>query len=334
MFALIVWGIGVSLKAIFFGLLVPYILYYRVYCYFLAKWHYQKEGAKINSDSWPVLGSILPLLRMQLRSNKTGDNLHPMTHLYNEEVQTNSGCYVFFMTNEPCVSILDPKVVQAMCTTHNSQFDKHPLVLNLVRKLLGEGILFSQTDTRWRKRRTAISPAFYKGKLVKLVELAKDMVVETNERWQKLAVNGRTRINFMEEVSNMHVKILLKCALGEDVSEKLIDFESNGKVEKKTISYSLRTTFHHLLNRMSDPHVIFFPFLADKFIFPGERAIERNCQRLREYILKVVQDRRERMKHAPEDAGDLLGILLEDQNFNGDDVMIVDECITFFFAGS
>lgn len=30
----------------------------------------------------------------------------------------------------------------------------------------------------------------------------------------------------------------------------------------------------------------------------------------------------------------MLGILLEDPNFEGDDRMIIDECLTFFFAGS
>jgi cytochrome P450 len=46
--------------------------------------------------------------------------------------------------------------------------------------MLGNGILFSQTNIDWRKRRTAISPAFYKGKLVKLFEMAKSVVLETN----------------------------------------------------------------------------------------------------------------------------------------------------------
>ena len=32
--------------------------------------------------------------------------------------------------------------------------------------------------------------------------------------------------------------------------------------------------------------------------------------------------------------GDFLEILLKDENFAGNDDMIVDECLTFFFAGS
>ena len=36
----------------------------------------------------------------------------------------------------------------------------------------------------------------------------------------------------------------------------------------------------------------------------------------------------------PMDFGDFLGILLTDENFKGNDDMIVDECLTFFAAGS
>lgn len=85
---------------------------------------------------------------------------------------------------------------------------------------------------------------------------------------------------------------------------------------------------------MSDPHVVFFPFMADWYLTPREQAIRRNCQRLRDYILKMVHARRAANKVAKNDAGDLLGILIEDENFHGDDRMIVDECLTFFFAGS
>jgi cytochrome P450 len=74
---------------------------------------------------------------------------------------------------------MDPKIVQDMCTRQNVYFDKHPLVLNLIKRMLGGGILFSQTDADWRKRRSAVSPAFYRGKLVKLFETAKGAVAET-----------------------------------------------------------------------------------------------------------------------------------------------------------
>ena len=87
---------------------------------------------------------------------------------------------------------------------------------------------------------------------------------------------------------------------------------------------------------MSDPHTIIFPFLANCYITPSERAVFRNCRRLRDFICQIVETRRKLIKKnsSQSSSGDLLGILLEDSIFNGDDEMIIDECLTFFFAGS
>lgn len=67
----------------------------------------------------------------------------------------------------------DAAVVEAMYTTKNKYFDKHPLVKDLTHCLLGDSILFAETTQDWKKSRKAMSPAFYKGKLVQLVEIAK-----------------------------------------------------------------------------------------------------------------------------------------------------------------
>jgi cytochrome P450 len=147
---------------------------------------------------------------------------------------------------------------------------------------MGTSILFAQTDTRWKKRRAAMSPAFYKGKLESMVELAKGCVQQTLKRWKEISKSGQPiQIEMMEMVSDMHVRILLMCAFGCDFSEQELDFEHDGKVEKKPVSYVLRTTFHECVSRLCDPHVVIFPFLADCYITPGERAIQRNCRRLR-----------------------------------------------------
>ena len=64
-----------------------------------------------------------------------------------------------------------------------------------------------------------MSPAFYKGKLESMVELAKGCVQQTLKSWQELSKSGKpTQINMMDIVSDMHVRILLMCAFGVDFS--------------------------------------------------------------------------------------------------------------------
>jgi cytochrome P450 len=85
------------------------------------------------------------------------------------------------------------------------------------------------------------------------------------------------------------------------------------------------------------PHCVFFPTLGQYYILPFERDLLANCKALRALFEHMIDNRRELIKAFPEEAkkkGDLLSILLTDELFCLDNEMIVDECLTFFFAGS
>lgn len=91
-----------------------------------------------------------------------------------------------------------------------------------------------------------------------------------------------------------------------------------------------------MVNRIADPHIILFPFLADTYIFPYERCYQKNAKIIRNQIQKIVDKRRQAIKRDPKlaEAGDFLTILLTDDLFKDDNKRIVDEALTFFFAGS
>lgn len=70
---------------------------------------------------------------------------------------------------------------------------------------------------------------------------------------------------------------MLVCAFGQDIADVEVDYWENGVLGKRTVGFSLATTFHSLINRVVAPHVQFFPFLASCFILPGERDMRRNA---------------------------------------------------------
>jgi cytochrome P450 len=172
-----------------------------------------------------------------------------------------------------------------MYTTHNKLFDKHPLVREVMMRLTGNSILLAETTPEWKKRRVAVSPAFYKGKLIQMVNIAKESVQVTVERWRKI-IGGkpRTRFDFMEEMQLLAARILLTCALGEDVSEDKVNYHHDGKVEQREVSFVLRQTFHDCIFRMASPHVVAFRFLSDCYLMPYERDIKANCESVRNLI--------------------------------------------------
>lgn len=108
---------------------------------------------------------------------------------------------VYFGPPDPTLHISDPKIVQALYTTHNKYFDKHPIVRDVTLQLTGRSILFADSGPEWRKRRSAFSPAFYKGKLIQMVELAKGSMRTTIQRWKDIIGNQiQKKIDFMEEM--------------------------------------------------------------------------------------------------------------------------------------
>ena len=125
------------------------------------------------------------------------------------------------MGKDTGLGIADVKVVEAMYTTKNKYFDKHPIVGDLSFCLTGDSILFASTTEDWRKSRKAISPAFYKGKLESLVDMAKIAVVKTVDRFDKISAAGgpKAEIDIMEEIGMMTARILLVCAFGIDCAE-------------------------------------------------------------------------------------------------------------------
>ena len=103
----------------------------------------------------------------------------------------------------------------------------------------------------------------------------------------------------------------------------------------KSVSFVLRETFHLCLMRIISTQVVFFPEFARYFVLPGDREIHGNIMKLRELLLKYVKERRELINSGNKDnRGDLLEILLTDELFKDNDKMIIDECLTFFFAAT
>ena len=76
--------------------------------------------------------------------------------------------------------------------------------------------------------------------------------------------------------------------------------------------------------------------MANVYITPGERAVKANAGFLRELIGQIVERRRVAIEKDPslKQAGDFLTLQLTEPFFMNNTERIIDECLTFFFAGS
>ena len=103
--------------------------------------------------------------------------------------------------------------------------------------------MFAETTDDWRKSRKAILPAFYKGKLESMVEVAKQAARTTLTRYKTIySTSGQSlvKVDIMNEIGLMTSRILLLCALGVDCADYPVDFWENGVRVSKPVVYSMR----------------------------------------------------------------------------------------------
>jgi cytochrome P450 len=83
---------------------------------------------------------------------------------------------------------------------------------------MGDSILFSQSDLKWQQKRKALSAALYKEKLKDMINMMKEITIETiKDNWMKAE-----SIDIVKEASNLFIKITLKCMFGTGFNGQLI----------------------------------------------------------------------------------------------------------------
>jgi len=134
-----------------------------------------------------------------------------------------------------------------------------------------------------------------------------------SERWKE----GEA-LNIHEEMMRLTLAIVAKTLFGADV-------ESEAKEIGEALTAALA-----LFNRITSP----FAEILDKLPLPSNRRFQWARERLDETIYRIIEERRA----SGEDCGDLLSMLLQAQDVEGDggtmtDLQLRDEAMTIFLAG-
>ena len=126
----------------------------------------------------------------------------------------------------------------------NKFFDKAFVTRGVFHQLTGDSILFEDSSEFWNNKRKKMSVAFYKDKLIKMVDIVKDCMDIKIKEFKEEYARKNKQMNLITEISTIQVKILLSCAFGEDVSDRVLDYYVNGEKTRKTVAFVLRDTFH------------------------------------------------------------------------------------------
>ncbi len=203
-----------------------------------------------------------------------------------------------------------PDLIQDVLVTHHRNFVKGR-GLERAKRLLGEGLLTSEGEFHRRQRRL-IQPAFHRKRVAAYGETMVAYAARLDERWE----DGAT-LDIHQEMMHLTLSI---------VGKTLFDADVEGEADE--IGQAL-TTAMQLFRSITVP----LAELLEKLPLPAKRRFKEARARLDATIYRMIAERR-----GGEDRGDLLSMLLQAQDEEGDgaritDQQLRDEALTIFLAG-
>jgi cytochrome P450 len=217
----------------------------------------------------------------------------------------------FKLGPQPVFLINHPDYIRDVLITHHKNFMKGE-GLQRAKRLLGEGLLTSEGEFHLRQRRLA-QPAFHRHRIAGYAATMVDYTARMRDRWQ----DGETR-DIAREMMRLTLAIAGKTLFDTDVAS-----------EADEIGNALSQAMA-LFNRVTLP----FSQYLEKLPLPATRRFQKARQRLDATIYRIIDERR----RSGEDRGDLLSMLIQARDEEGDgtgmtDEQLRDEAMTIFLAG-
>jgi cytochrome P450 len=186
------------------------------------------------------------------------------------------------------------------------------IVMQRAKSVLGDGLLTSEEPLHMRQRRLA-QPAFHRKRIAAYGEVIGNYATAMTERWQ-----GGSAIDLHAEMLELALVIVGKC---------LFDVDVQADVKKVEAAVNAFMGFLPLA-------LLPFSEQIQKSPLPVMRRIRKGQAELDALIYKMIRERRA----SPGDRGDLLSMLLESVDTEGDqgsmtDQQVHDECTTVLLAG-
>lgn len=113
-------------------------------------------------------------------------------------------------------------MVQDLFVSKNAIFDKTGTFEGIFSKLLHKSFLFSEGDAIWKAKRKACAHAFYKDRLVHMLELLKDKIEEDCDRWTEQIDRSyykKITVDFSKIFNELFAKNIIHISFGENISD-------------------------------------------------------------------------------------------------------------------
>ncbi|CDW71064.1 cytochrome p450 [Stylonychia lemnae] len=309
-------------------LLIAYFVWDRYFRVKLRINFYEKQGIQFPAGFVPIFGSYPKIMKF-MEQHTT--NKYPIIDFINYAQGENPPIYTgMVFGKQMCIMINRHEPLQDLFISKNKFFDKNPFSANLLKQTLGDSHVFLKTNELWAKKRKVISASLYKQKLVQMVETMKDIASETMVEWEK-----QGELDVVTEIANMMMRNILACVFGRYNDNPSVQYKENGEIKQLKLGQSIQQNIGKGLEREFQLHLMLFPELYNQYISKQDRELVFNVDQGKNYILDLIKSKREQFaKTGKYEGDDLLSSLLQDELFQNDDQMIINECLTFFSAAA
>ncbi len=211
--------------------------------------------------------------------------------------------------------VTDVDVVEHMLMANHHNYVKHTRGYDMLRKVLGNGLVTSEGDFWLRQRRIA-QPAFHKDRIAGFAQVMTRAARELTDAWGP-RIARRERFDLAQEMMALTLRVVGETLLGSDTGSKAA-----------VVGEALTDALEHLIFRTLHP--LSFPEWVPT---PRNRSFVRAKARLDGVVLSMIAERRA----APGGGADLLGMLMEAKDPESgegmNDEQLRDEVMTLMLAG-
>ena len=238
---------------------------------------------------------------------KRGNPIAMLGHL-----AQNYGDVIHFQLGRRKIYLLNhPDYIRDVLVSNYKLFHKG-LGLEQSKKILGEGLLTSEGEIHRRQRRM-LQPAFHRKRILAYVDLMVDFAARTSASWQ-----GLREVDLNTEMMRLTLEIATKALFGADLEKTASSIEHEVDLYLNSFSRNI-TPYERLLAKLP---------------LERNRRIERAKLNIEQTIYQMIESRR----GEPARGDDLLGMMLNMQDHEGDGSRlsseeIRDQVMTMFIAG-
>lgn len=209
----------------------------------------------------------------------------------------------------PAAFIFDPHDAESVLVDHYKNFRKN-FIIRRTRVVIGDGLLLNEGES-WLRQRRLIQPAFSRTQIAQYALTMAETTARALNGWDE----GKS-IDAHREMMLLTRSIVSRCLFGSDVDE--------GSETIETVIERLMTNF----TKLTDSAILIPLFVPT----PTNLRFRRDKQELDALVYRFIERRRQQ----PDSEDDLLSVLLQARNEDGQgmsDRQLRDEVLTLFLAG-